>query len=212
GIEDLNVSIQDEARADSIRIAAQVDSVLLARARATGQDTTPFVRSPGAPGLSITLGPPPDRVPALLRPLARRSKETEERLNGMRRREAVGTLRDSFVDNAPTGIFLMMPLFALILKLLYARRKRFYVEHFVFALHVHSFAFLLLTVMMVLKWEWLNALLSLWFIVALYIAMKRVYGQGWFKTLVKYLVLAQAYGLILIVGVTITIVLATLTV
>jgi hypothetical protein len=216
GMEDLNVSIQDEARADSIRIAAEVDSVLLARARAAGQDTTPFVGAPSKPGrgrnVNINFGPPPEQVIRPLRPFARRMQKTEERLNAMGPREAVRTLRDAFLDNAPTGIFLIMPLFALILKLLYARRKRFYVEHFVFALHVHSFAFLMLTVMMLLQLGWLNALLSAWFMVALYIAMKRVYGQGYLKTLLKYVLLGQAYLLILIVGVMATVILTALSV
>ena len=52
-------------------------------------------------------------------------------------------------------------------------------EHFVFALHVHSFAFLLLTVMMLLQNDWVGAVLGVWFVIALYIAMKRVYGQGY---------------------------------
>jgi hypothetical protein len=218
GMENLNVSEQDEARADSVRIAAEVDSVLLARARAAGQDTTEFVKAAqersrgGGDSFTMNFGPDPDKVFAPLRPIARRMEETEGRLKAMGPREAVRTLRNAFLDNAPTGIFLIMPLFALILKLLYARRKRFYVEHFVFALHVHSLAFLLLTVMMLVRVDVVNAVLSVWFIVALYIAMKRVYGQGYFKTLLKYFLLGQAYMLILIVGVMATVILTALSV
>ncbi|HST62153.1 MAG TPA: hypothetical protein VLK84_25850, partial [Longimicrobium sp.] len=108
---------------------------------------------------------------------------------------------------APTGIFLMMPLFAFILKLLYWRRKRFYVEHFVFALHVHAFAFLLLTAMMLLRNDWVDAVLGVWFVVALFIAMKRVYGQGYIRTLLKYFLLSQAYMFVLVVGILATAVL-----
>jgi hypothetical protein len=216
GMDELNVSIQQEARADSLRIAAEVDSVLMARAKAAGQDTTPFLKSVkearSGRTLNLNFGPDTTRVIRPLLPLARRMNETEKRLNGMSPREAIRTLREAFLDNAPTGIFLMMPLFAFILKLLYWRRKRFYVEHFVFALHVHSFAFLLLTVMMLLQDDWIGLILSAWFVVALYIAMKRVYGQGYLKTLLKYFLLSQAYMFVLVVGVAATAFLATLTV
>lgn len=216
GVSDLNVSIQDEARADSIRIAAEVDSVLLARARATGQDTTQYAQAVKKAGngrtMNINFGPRPEKAIRPLRPFARRMKEAEGRLEDMGPREAVRTLRNAFLDNAPTGVFLIMPLFALILKLLYARRKRFYVEHFVFALHMHSFAFLLLTVMMLARTDWVNAVLGGWFVISLYIAMKRVYGQGYVRTFFKYLLLGQAYGLILIVGVLATAILTALSV
>ncbi|HVH11835.1 MAG TPA: DUF3667 domain-containing protein [Longimicrobium sp.] len=216
GMENLNVSVQQAARADSLRIAAEVDSVLLARARVAGRDTTEFVKAvrehskEKGRGFSMNVGPDPDRVIAPLRPLALRMEETEKRLNAMGPREAVRTLREAFLDNAPTGIFLMMPLFAFILKLLYLRRKRFYVEHFVFALHVHAFAFLLLTAIMLIPLDWVNAVLSTWFMVALYVAMKRVYGQGYLKTLLKYFLLGQAYLFVLVVGVMTTVLLAAL--
>lgn len=216
GMDDLNVSIQEEARADSLRIAAEVDSVLMTRAKAAGQDTTPFVKSVkeqrNSRVLNLNFGPDTTDVIRPLIPLARRMNETEKRLNGMSQREAIRTLREAFLDNAPTGIFLMMPLFAFILKLLYWRRKRFYVEHFVFALHVHSFVFLLLTVMMLAPVDWLGALLSVWFVVALYIAMKRVYGQGYLRTAFKYFLLSQAYMFVLIAGVLATVILTALSV
>jgi len=152
------------------------------------------------------------RVPQLLRPLNRRLQRGEERLNNMPPGEAIRTLVAAFEENAPTGVFLMMPLFAFILKLLYVRRKRFYVEHFVFALHVHSFAFLMFSLMLVLRVEWLNWTMGAWFILALYLAMKRVYGQGWFRTLVKFAILSWAYFFILMVGVLATSILTVLSV
>jgi hypothetical protein len=217
GVENINVSIEDETRADSLRIAAEVDSVLLARARVTGQDTTQYaaaVKKRGSRGanVNVNFGPDPENVIAPLRPLAERMQQTEARLNAMPSREAVRTLRNAFMDNAPMGIFVIMPLFAFILKLLYARRKRFYVEHFVFALHVHSFAFLLLAIMMLMQVEWVSWVLGVWFLISLYIAMKRVYGQGYIRTFFKYLLLGQAYMLLLVVGVLATVILTALSV
>ena len=52
-------------------------------------------------------------------------------------------------------MFFLLPLFAVSLKLLYWRPKRLYVEHLIFLLHVHAFAFLLLTPLLLLHPAWL---------------------------------------------------------
>lgn len=215
GVATMEMSDEAAARADSLRISAEVDSVLLARARAAGQDTTALAtarRRQNRMSDNFQFGPDPDNVIRPLRPLALRMKEAERRLRAMPEREAIRTVRDAFIDSAPTGIFLIMPLFALILKLLYLRRKRFYVEHFVFGLHQHSFAFLLFTVTMLARSDWVSLICGTWFVIGLYLAMKRVYGQGWFRTLVKYAMLSVAYFFILVVGVISTAVLAALSV
>ena len=43
--------------------------------------------------------------------------------------------------------FLLLPLFALILKLFYQKRKFYYIRHFVFSLHLHTFMFTVFTLM-----------------------------------------------------------------
>jgi hypothetical protein len=88
--------------------------------------------------------------------------------------------------------FLLLPVYALLLKLLYLRRKRLYVEHFVFALHVHAFVFALFTVVL-LTGGLVSGLLVVWMMVYLFLAMRRVYGQSWLKTGVKYLALGWSY-------------------
>jgi hypothetical protein len=99
------------------------------------------------------------------------------------------------VRRAPTAMFLLLPVFALLLKLLYVRRKRYYVEHFVFGLHTHAFSFLLLTVTLLMP-DVFDAALLLWTVVYFYVAMKRFYGQGWLKTLAKYAILSAVYGIV----------------
>ena len=44
-------------------------------------------------------------------------------------------------------MFVFLPLLALVMKLLYWRPKRFYVEHLLFLVHNHAFVFLALTIM-----------------------------------------------------------------
>ncbi len=92
-----------------------------------------------------------------------------------------------FIGMIPLMMLLMMPLLALIFKLLYIRSKRYFVEHLVFFLHLHSFLYLLLVVYMLIwgfNGQWLSWVL---FISAIYLLLsaKKMYGQGWFKTIVK---------------------------
>jgi hypothetical protein len=213
GLED---QIQEGmTRADSIA-AAEGDTV-----RAAEVDTVAAGRLPGGGRARVTLGESnvnlnlgiddTTRVPRLLRPANRHLLATEARLKGMPPGEAFRTVRTAFMENLPTGVFLMMPFFAGILKVLYVRRKRFYVEHFVFALHVHAFTFLTFLLLLLLPWQWMNAVLSLWLMLYVFLAMKRVYGQGFVKTAAKYLLLGWAYSLMLGAAVVFTTVLTALT-
>jgi hypothetical protein len=214
--DNMSVRAVGEVNEDSVRTARIADSVLLAHARQKGEDTVKLAaaarRSGSAdPGSGIQLaGADTTKVPAFVKPLLRRIDAAEERLNAMPRREALRTMIAAFEDNASAGVFVMMPLFALILKLLYVRRRRFYVEHFVFALHVHAFAFFTAGVMMLARVGALNLVLAGWFVLYLFLALKRVYGEGVVRTFVKYIILAISYTFLLVFGVTATALLSAL--
>ena len=88
---------------------------------------------------------------------------------------------------------------------LYPLSRRYYVEHLLFVVHYHAFFFLILTLKVL--WDrsvdavggptWLAVLpivaTSFYIPVYLFKAMRRVYEQGWFLTLLKYLMLVIAY-------------------
>jgi hypothetical protein len=57
---------------------------------------------------------------------------------------------------------------------------------------------------------WLELALSAWILVYILLAMKRVYGQGWLKTFVKYWTLGWMYFWILSISIPIAIVAALL--
>ena len=98
------------------------------------------------------------------------------------------------LDRAPVAIFLLLPVYAAILALLYVRSRRYYVEHFVFALHIHAFVFLLFTLQQfVERWDWLSGLMGLWIMVYGLLALRRYYRQSIPKTLVKYVLLGAIY-------------------
>lgn len=89
---------------------------------------------------------------------------------------------------------------SLVLVLLYRRQKRFFVEHFVFLLHVHSAVLLLLAIILVLEKltgiVWLLTVPVLFTAGYLLAAMKRFYGQSRWKTLLKWML----FGLIYFIG------------
>ncbi len=124
-------------------------------------------------------------------------------------REAFAVVFQSFFKQIPKVMFLLLPVYALLLKVLYIRRRRFFVEHFIFALHVHAFVFTICFLEILLRGvQVLPVLLLIWIPVYALIAMKQVYGQGWFKTLFKWFVLGNAYLIMVSFGVLLGVVLA----
>jgi len=98
---------------------------------------------------------------------------------------------------APIAMFVLLPLYALLLKIVYFNRRMYFGEHLVFSFHLHSFMFLLLMAMM-LPIEWLGSILSLWLLIYPVFALKRVYGGRWLPTLVRSMMVAFLYMLALV--------------
>lgn len=120
----------------------------------------------------------------------------------------LGDLSEVFMHRLPYLLFLSLPFFALILKLIYVRRKNFfYSDHAVFTLYHYIFSFILLLLVFGLSalgdwsgWKlfgWMVTALGIAWPVSLYIGMKRFYSQGWLKTLGKFL-LVNLLGLIVV--------------
>ncbi len=63
------------------------------------------------------------------------------------RKELIGNI----AALAPYAVFLLIPFFALLLYIFFRKGRPFYVDHFAFALHYHSFVFLLFTAYTLLK-------------------------------------------------------------
>jgi Protein of unknown function (DUF3667) len=104
--------------------------------------------------------------------------------------------RDRFLGNLGGAMFLLLPTFALWLKLAYFNRRMRYTEHLVFALHVHAFWFvvvgLLATGPDVIA---LAAVVAVPVYAAL--AARRVYGGRWSITLLRGAAVMSAYGMTL---------------
>ena len=133
------------------------------------------------------------------------------------KREAGRALARRVIGQIPTTMFLILPLFAFVLKVLYVRRNRFYSEHLVFALHIHAFTFFVFAMITLERglapeasWTaWLTAILVACIPLYVFVAMKRVYKQGWIKTILKYLILGNIYMTMLVsLGIAISFLLA----
>lgn len=98
----------------------------------------------------------------------------------------------------PKMIFLLLPLFAGILALVYLRRRRPFIEHLVLSLHLHAFMFLMFTLAILSQQGWAVGAAFLLIHVYIFAALRRVYGQGRLKTGAKFLFLTGSYNVILL--------------
>ena len=100
-------------------------------------------------------------------------------------------------------IILLLPLFAAFLYLLFRKPGRFYLTHFIFSVHYHAFAFVLLTIMVILI-DYIfptSVFLSQWslmitvFLLQLYllISLRKVYEQSWLIIFFKLVILNLLY-------------------
>ena len=135
--------------------------------------------------------------------------------------------KDAMLSAVPSTLFVLLPVFALMLKLLYAFRRRLYMEHLIVALHSHAFlclTLLLVFLVMALR-DWLapatgalhaalglvEAALFVWMPVYLLLMQKRVYRQGWLATSFKYCVLGVSYFILLSLGAALTMIASVVT-
>lgn len=99
----------------------------------------------------------------------------------------------ALLNAIPKMMFFLLPLFAVMLKLLYRRPQRLYVEHLIFLLHVHAFGFLLLAPLLLVHPDWLIVTVFLVLPVYILAALRVVYKQSWPATLGKFSLLGFGY-------------------
>jgi len=124
-------------------------------------------------------------------------------------------LADAFLESLPATFFVLLPVFALLLKFAYLFRRRLYMEHLIVALHSHAFlctALLLLVGLSELRGlldpQGLSAralgftivALAIWMPLYLWLMQKRVYAQGVIFTTLKFAALGLCYVVLLSLG------------
>lgn len=115
--------------------------------------------------------------------------------------EAGQALSKALIRNAPTLLFLLLPAFAAVFSLAYWRLRRFYLEHFIYVLHLHAFVFATFSLQRLLtlvQLGWATGFVQLWLWTYLFLALRRVYGQGRRKSLFKLGLIAAGYLAVLL--------------
>jgi Protein of unknown function (DUF3667) len=129
------------------------------------------------------------------------------------------SLGEVVTHNVPRAMFIFLPLLALVMKSLYWRPKRYYVEHLLFLVHNHAFVFLAATVQILASWiphsaafmPWFGTAINLYMVWYIYRAMRNVYGQSRGLTLAKYFTLGFAYIVTSMVMLLLTVIYSALT-
>jgi hypothetical protein len=119
------------------------------------------------------------------------------------------TLRDEFTNRIPLMIFLLIPVTAAALKLLYPLSRRRYVEHLFFLFHAHAVFFILAMAALLLgllgalvpatriATSPLSAAVWIYLPVYGYLALRTMYRQGRIVTVFKYFTLAVTYSVLM---------------
>jgi Protein of unknown function (DUF3667) len=120
----------------------------------------------------------------------------------------MGLFISTLFSNLPYMMLCCIPLFALVLKILYVRRHIFYIDHLIYALHIHTFAYtgIMLIVLATIGLNrvipgpiagWIIALLWIAFLVQIFLSIRRVYRQGWFISIFKFIFGGFVYLIVL---------------
>ena len=121
----------------------------------------------------------------------------------------MGLFISTLFSNLPYMMLCCIPLFAFVLKVLYIRRRIFYIDHLIYALHIHTFAYtaIMLIVLATIGLNravpgliagWIIALLWIAFVVQIFLSIRRVYRQGWFISTFKFLFGGFVYLMVLV--------------
>jgi hypothetical protein len=181
-----NVRVGERARTSGLSVSAGTKSRPERVADATnvsltgGQELTAAERAEALKEI--------ERAPALMRPFLRRAVGDPK---GFKR---------GMVETMPKMLFALLPVFAAILGLFYRGRK--YPEHLYFAIHLHAFIFLALSLVELAKFTRVESLILVVSVPSLLaipvyatLAFRRVYGGSLALTVAKEGMIAALYAL-----------------
>jgi Protein of unknown function (DUF3667) len=186
----------------------------------TQSPTPPPNASPTAESGQQTYGPVGDR-PFVVFDDAKSTTPFERWIEGRAKEKMgekgtkMGLFISTLFSNLPYMMLCCIPLFALVLKVLYIRRRLFYIDHLIYALHIHTFfyACIMLIVLATIGLNrfapgaiagWLITLLWIAFVTQIFLSIRYVYRQGWFFSIFKFLFGGFAYLMVLLAALAIT--------
>lgn len=127
--------------------------------------------------------------------------------------EDASPLIQQAIGKLPQLMFILLPLFAALLKIMFIFSNRLYLEHLTVALHSHSFIFF--SILLIELFDFLQSyfkdsyviisdvsaflatILLIWIPIYLFIMQKRVYKQGNLLTFIKFSVIGLSYLLMI---------------
>jgi ABC-type multidrug transport system fused ATPase/permease subunit len=197
--EDLAILSRDSTNLDSLNL---FDAIPLA----TSRDGQQLRDAAQYDSLQKTL-PPEKQDSWLARKVTYKEIELRKKYGG-NWQGMMAAAFDKFIHYFPQIFFISLPLFALVLQLLYARRKQYYyADHGIFAVHLYCAMFMIIFVQMSLSrikdmqhYDWVSYIMvavfayMFWYI---YKALHNFYRQGRGKTLLKYFLLFLLSGLVM---------------
>ena len=110
-------------------------------------------------------------------------------------------------DDLPRLMFVLLPVFALLLKAAY--RERLYFDHLIFSLHLHSAAYVIFALILPLEEPAgeqvihlvLQLALFIYFLTYIVVAIRRVYGSSWPGVALKSTAVLFVYGILLSIAI-----------
>ncbi len=126
---------------------------------------------------------------------------------------------ENFNHTIPKMMFLILPLFALILYITFIRDKKFYVEHMIYSFHLHCFFFLFTAFIMLFQaitsignsiMQWIYFAATIYIIWYIYKSLRVVYHRSKFRTITKMFGMSFAYFFVFMCCMTIAIMLTIL--
>jgi hypothetical protein len=110
-------------------------------------------------------------------------------------------------DDLPRLMFVLLPVFALLLKAVY--RERLYFDHLIFSLHLHSAAYVVFAVILPLEETAGEQILSLvlqlalfvYFLAYFVVALRQVYRSSWPAVVLKSTAVLLVYGIALSIAI-----------
>jgi hypothetical protein len=124
------------------------------------------------------------------------------------------SLRSSLLKGFSYMFFVLMPLFALLLKWFMGKKKQYYFDHLVLTVHFHAFALLFFSLLLLTRMflgltitKYLLLVIVLYFI----LSVKRFYSENWVQSIARSIVILSVYGIFFtIVMVSTTLIIITL--
>lgn len=127
----------------------------------------------------------------------------------------MGLFIATLFSNLPYMMLCCIPLFAFVLKILYIRCRLFYIDHLIYALHIHTFFYtaVMLIVLATIGLTrfapgpvagWMITLLWIAFVTQIFLSIRFVYRQGWVLSIFKFLFGGFVYLIVLVFALAIT--------